>query len=568
MKKRHLYTILGGMLCSLTAAAQGELAADTTVNRTVVVEQNYLPEVADATKINVLPSVEQPSVEKSPVAYANQPAPSVEIPAGKMAVIGTERPARRIGTGFLRAGYGNRGNLDAAASFLFRLSARDRLSLGVLSKGMKGDVPMITQKDGLWDAFDYQTQANVGYSHLFRKVEFNLAGNVNVRHFNYMPDMAMGINQNFLSGSAHVGVQSSDAMEQVRFKAETNMMLYRRRLTLVDDKTREMRVKTAAEVSGSISDASTVTVGVEMNNLIYNQPKLEGMPRFESRTTLDLNPSYEYNNNGKMVRIGANVDLSMGAGKAFRISPDVEAQLTFANSYVLFLNATGGRKLSDFRRLENENPLITENPRITDNTRLVDTYELVNASLGLKASPANGLWFLLAGGYQYLQDDLYTDCDVEMPECQGCPNLYDYYARHTDAYNFFAQVRLSYAFKQFVDFAAGFEYRKWNAKSDFGYLYLSQRPNYKLDVQLGIRPIASLHVHVGYNYLVRCEELIPPYGTASKQLNDLYLSASYDVLRWLSVYTRMNNLLNERGCVIPFVPQQGFNFVVGLRCQF
>ena len=559
MKNNCRYIMLGGLLFSMSVAAQEVATADTTVNRTVVVEQDYMPEVAEATKINVLPSIEQPSVEKSAVAYAYQSAPSTDIPAGKMAVINQDSPAKSIQSGFIRAGYGNRGNLDAAASFLFRLSARDRLSLGILADGMDGKIRLNSDSKDKWDARYYQTQANLAYSHAFHKVELDLAGHFDMHQFNYMPNMYLDKQQRFLSGSVHVGVGSTNGMDAVRFNAETNLLLYSRNLTLFPDKVNEYRVKTLGEVSGDISDVSSIAIGLEMNNLIYNQPEKKGLCAFENRTLLDLNPAYEYNSNGTKIRVGANVDLSFGAGKAFRISPDVEAQFSFADSYVFFLNATGGRRISDFRRLEHVNPYIT------DNTSLIDAYELVNASLGFKASPVNGLWFLLAGGYQYIQDDLYTG----IREMESKRNeTYSYYAANTDASNFFAQARLSYAFKNYVDFSAGFEYRKWKENSDLGALYLSQKPNYKLDVQLGINPFKPLRIKVGYNYLVRMEELKTPYGQEQKRMNNLYLSASYDVLRWLSVYTQMNNLLNDRYCEIPFIPAQGFNFVVGLRCQF
>ena len=42
-------------------------AKDTTLNRTVVVEQEYNPDIKDASKVNVLPKVKPPTVSKKTV---------------------------------------------------------------------------------------------------------------------------------------------------------------------------------------------------------------------------------------------------------------------------------------------------------------------------------------------------------------------------------------------------------------------------------------------------------------------------------------------------------------------
>ena len=50
-----------------------------------------------------------------------------------------------------------------------------------------------------------------------------------------------------------------------------------------------------------------------------------------SRTTqrFFLNPYYELDNDDWKLHIGANVDLSFGFDKSFRISPDITAQYIF-----------------------------------------------------------------------------------------------------------------------------------------------------------------------------------------------------------------------------------------------
>ena len=59
-------------------------AKDTTLSRTVVVEQEYNPDIIDASKVNVLPKVMPPTVSKKTVEYDATLAPAGNIPATTM----------------------------------------------------------------------------------------------------------------------------------------------------------------------------------------------------------------------------------------------------------------------------------------------------------------------------------------------------------------------------------------------------------------------------------------------------------------------------------------------------
>ena len=107
-----------------------------------------------------------------------------------------------------------------------------------------------------------------------------------------------------------------------------------------------------------------------------------------------------YQNDDWKIRLGAHVDFAFGLGKKFRISPDVTAQYIFSDCYILYAQATGGRRTNDFRRLE------TVSPYGQSEIQLDATYEQLNAALGFKTSPVTGLWFNLYGGYQDLKNNL------------------------------------------------------------------------------------------------------------------------------------------------------------------
>lgn len=134
-------TALLACVFPMQAQAQ-EQAKDTTVNRTVVVEQEYAPDINDATKINVVPQVTPPTVSKKAVEYDARMVPAAQIPATTMQAYTGQETQPKAAPGYVRLGYGNYGNLDAQANYLFSLSSRDRLNLNFGMDGMNGSLDL------------------------------------------------------------------------------------------------------------------------------------------------------------------------------------------------------------------------------------------------------------------------------------------------------------------------------------------------------------------------------------------------------------------------------------------
>lgn len=96
MKRNH-YIFLGMALVALPSLAQVQpQSKDTTMNRTVVVEQEYNPIILDASKVNVLPKVEEPVVNKKEVEYAISSTPASNIPVEQCRLIPEKRYNRQV----------------------------------------------------------------------------------------------------------------------------------------------------------------------------------------------------------------------------------------------------------------------------------------------------------------------------------------------------------------------------------------------------------------------------------------------------------------------------------------
>lgn len=535
-------TALSACAFPMQAQAQ-EQAKDTTVNRTVVVEQEYAPDINDATKINVVPQVTPPTVSKKAVEYDARMVPAAQIPATTMQAYTGQETQPKAAPGYVRLGYGNYGNLDAQANYLFSLSSRDRLNLNFGMDGMNGSLDL-PDENGEWDAFYYRTRAAIDYLHAFNKVDLNVAGRFGLSNFNLLPALP-GNKQKFTSGDFHVGVRSTDEEMPFRFSAETNLMLYQRQHDLPYDDLQETLIRTKAEVTGDISDGQSISVALAMDNVLYQHTD------FENYTSLDMNPYYLLQNDDWTLRLGAHVDLAFGFGKTFRAAPDVYAQYNFADSYLLYVQAKGGKQQNDFRRLE------TICPYGQLASQADATYEQLNAALGFKASPVTGLWMNIYGGYQNLKNDLVQGFgdDALLLYGQNTSNVY-------------FEAEVSYSYKDIFAIAASGTYRNWDTKKDetnpYAEAALLFKPALEADLHVDIRPVSPFLLKLGYQHIARQEV----EGQTIDAVSNLYAGLEYKLFKGISIYARANNLLNQKYQYYLGYPAEGINFVGGVSFCF
>lgn len=541
--KKIQHILAGTVLVSFSWGAQAQTQPqDTTLNRTVVVEQEYNPDIMDASKVNVLPKVEPPTASKKAVEYDATLMPAAHIPAGTMQAYTAIETRDKALPGYVRLGYGNYGNLDVRANYLFSLSPQDRLNLTFTMDGMDGK-PDLPDDGGKWNSFYYRTHAAMDYVHAFSKVDLNIAGKFNQSNFNFLPGFVCN-KQKFVSGDVHFGASSTSDDMPLQFRAETNLLFYQRQHDLMANNIKEGIVRTKADVTGSISDNQTIGMAFAMDNAFYSDG------RFENHTDADFNPYYLFQNDGWKIRLGAHVDLAFGFGKKFRAAPDVEMQYTFSDSYILYAQAKGGQLLNDFRRLETITPY-----GVTDQ-QPGNTYEQLNAAIGFKASPAAGLWFNLYGGYQDLRNDL---IDTPAFESDGI-NVF----LAEDTKNLYAGAGLGYDYKDIFYLAANAAYRHWMTDTDGPDVAVSFKPALEGNLNLKVRPISPLLIGIGYQHISRQGV----EGNKADPVSNLYLDGSYELFKGISVYARVNNLLNKGYQYYRGYPSEGFNFLGGASFRF
>lgn len=555
MKK--IAVIAGMGLLSLSAAYAQQ---DSTLNRTVVVENQYNPTVMDASKINVLPKVEEPVVPKRNIDYATSLRPVGAWKNESMPAIVRDWTSEAAYRGYLRAGYGNNGNVDAGLGYLWDISKKDRMNVGASFNGWNGDLFHPDSEYG-WDSRFYKTDINLDYVHRFAKVDLNLGGSFASQVFNYMGYSEISLNgassgpndrQHHTFADGHLGFASTDQEMPVQFQAEVGLKYFKEKYPMGSNDA-EANKETNAYFLGDVwkqnPNDSRLGLKVRFDSYAY------ASDRTEDWTSLDFNPYFSSSGDAWKLRLGAHIDwLGKGEGEVY-FSPDVNVEYNFADSYVLFAKAGGGRETSGYYELAQMAPYVYE-------SNFLPTYLKLDAALGLKASPADGWWFLVSGGYQMRENDVCWSLG-------GAGNTF-WYSRnyYGDTKVFYGTAELKYDYKDLLDFALKGTYYHWDwtntgwSGGDPGESALSLKPELELNAEVGAKVMEGLRVHAGYEYVKRCND------NGGDPVSNLYLGADYALLKNLSVFGKVKNLLDKEYYRPDGYPAQGLNFLAGISLRF
>ena len=555
MKKTAILAVLGFIPLVGVFAQQ-----DTTVNRTVIVENEYNPTVMDASKINVMPKMNEPKATKKNINYATSLRPVSAWDYQAMSPVVREWETAPAYRGYLRGGYGNNGNVDLAAGYLWDITKKDRLNFSASLDGHNYEAEDTGGED--WKNRFYRTRIGLDYKHAFNKVDFLLGGNFCSQVFNYMPSETMiggemdksvyPQHQTLLDG--YLGLASTDGDMPVQFAFSAGMKHFKMKhetKTMQSGSENNLYVK--GDVWKSLSDGNRVGLDVKFDNYSYSLEQLAEDGRaddMENATAIDLNPYYSLENDQWRLRIGVNVDWWGGEDDKVFISPDVLAEYVFAEKYVFYGQAVGGRKTNCFYHLSSRfSPYW-----VTD--RLVSSYTSMDAAIGLKGSPANGLWFHLTGGYRITENDLspYLASDMRstlVSFVQGKSKL------------LYGSAELKYDYKDLWNvFLKGTYYNwKWDYPEDVNQVELGLQPEMEINGGVGVKVLEGVNVSLGYEYVKRCNQVYEP-------ISNLYMGATYDLFKNLQVYGKVNNLLNKDYVRPDAYPAQGLNFLAGATFQF
>lgn len=134
--------------------------------------------------------------------------------------------------------------------------------------------------------------------------------------------------------------------------------------------------------------------------------------------------------------------------------------------------------------------------------------------------------------------------------------------------NIYAGAEIRYGYKNVFSFSATGVYRNWDAKDDnqsnAGAYALVYKPAFEADLHIDVHPVSALLLNLGYRHISR--EKVE--GNKVNAVNNLYAGGNYEFFKGISVYARIDNLLNQDYQYYWGYPTEGINFTGGVSFKF
>ena len=132
----------------------------------------------------------------------------------------------------------------------------------------------------------------------------------------------------------------------------------------------------------------------------------------------------------------------------------------------------------------------------------------------------------------------------------------------------YATAELKHDYKDLFDFSLKGTYYNWKwentawAGGNLTDTALSLKPELEVNAEIGFKPMEGLRVNIGYEYLKRCNDEI------GDPISNLHAGADYALLKNVSIFAKVNNLLNQEYVRHDAYPAQKLNFLGGISLQF
>lgn len=326
---------------------------------------------------------------------------------------------------------------------------------------------------------------------------------------------------------------------------------------------------------------------------------------FDEAGMITLSPTYTLRGDMFKLQLGLNAHISMSDGAAFRISPNIRANMSLVDGFSVFANILGGKVLGyrqgkHFVNYRYDNPLLLYG----------SVYTPLDAEAGLKVGPFNGLSAKVSLGYAIVKGEPgiiykypeYSDGSVpsqglQIPPTARLINRDAYLGLYTgfmsnynviDSRGYYLNAEVNYKYRSLIEASAAIKYAPhdnelFNSDKHYnGYKLGVDRASTVANVDLKVTPWRPLSVNLGLEYRGGRMALFGPYDEFSnpgsdpasyafvnmKDAIDLHAGANYRLNSTVSLWIQAHNLLNRRYDVLYGMGAQRIGFMVGAGFTF
>ena len=568
-------------------------AQDTILNRNVSVEREYRPVIQDAGKLNSVPQVLEPKVEKVPAQYSDFNLPLNDgynihtLPAAEL--VSDKSNGKQ---NFARIGFGTYLNSQIDAAFPL-INKPDMLLNVTLNHGGTLEAKRFHTTSKADISFEklfknFSVYADAGGSHEYLKyygnnynrdvqidpllfaalnsnptyTEINRAG-INTSGRTFVPtDFVLPADNTFWRLNALVGLSSLPLAKDLRYQAELKYNLFSAINGLIEN-----MIHTQAKFS-SPNNQNRMGIDLELFNLIYNSTSIPAFNFWNTYSVLNLNPYYSIENEQWNVRVGVKSAFSFVHGDLFNPSADISGEW---KPLPKLLSVYGG--LTGGYDINSQNKIFSENPFLFSDLRVKDTYTPINLYAGVKVKPLHNLMinafvdFRQINNQYFFVNKEYKLANAPTPLPVADSSLYSnrFNVIYSAATLLRIGMRATYSLEDVFNVELKGTYNGWNVTTE---QHAWNKPAYEAELNVNYLIDKSFSISANAFYSGGRFAKLGQSSVSMKDKIDINLGLNYRYDKQFSAFLKINNLINNQYQDFYGYDVQGINFMIGGAVSF
>ena len=551
---------------------------DSLLRRQMELEREFNPTLMDADKINSLPALREPTVQKANVNYstwAGRVNPPIEIALPYPATIMTDIPfSTKKGYLFLNAG--NYANINGAFGYKLVEDNKNNLSFSILHNSTNGDLkynqdPAEGVTDNGNNAYLMNNLGQLNFLHLAESFKMNMHISYLSSQFNYygnpFENAPVFNNDKYNLGllSAKIGLES----------APSDLLNYRGYIDFKNFNTEQSKTPVYEWMKGNQIEAnvgfdkpfrnniSKVGVDGTIFTTIYNGDAANYF-------LLNAAPYILFGGDNTYAKLGVDLLFQDSENAKIRVVPNIDLRFGVTERSSLYATVKGGF---------NHNTL----PQLMSESRYILSYNPVKASYthldleaGTKIGEVNGFRFDIFAGYKKTEDEHFlvlNGRDVIGGDAVGpfMESLKPIYGTISHSFlggmihsNIWSPLDISLRIKKNFFDVTEVSNNGVNIADAKAY----NLPGVDIDLNASLELIENLKLTLNYYFAGDRWTNFNNSNIKMDNINDLNVGGVYDINEIFSLNLKANNLLSQKYDIWYGYPAQRMNVAGGFTLKF
>lgn len=547
---------------------------DSLLMRQMELERDFTPSLFDADKINSLPALHEPAVQKANTNYstwAGRTTPPLEIALPAPGNIMTAIPYN-MKKGFIRFNAGNYANMDGVFGYRLVEDEKNDLSFTFHHNSTNGDINYLQDVNPAGsNAYFMDNRGWLGFRHIADALTFNMQLSYLNSTFNYygntFGDTRFYNNENQRLGilNAIIGIKSH----------ESDILNYRGEIDFKNFSTRFAETVDTKGIKGTQLNAiagfdkpfrgagNKVGVDGKLFTTFYNG-------NLDDFTLVNAAPYITFAGINSSARLGADVLFQISGSTKIRVVPNVKLHWGVTDLSSLYATVHGGIRSNTFPGM------ISESRYIQPYDNVIPSFTLIDFNAGAKIGEVSGFRFDIFAGYKKTDDEHFLllngqDIVDGMATSPYKEVLKPVYGSLSNSHfggiiqgNIWSPLDFSLRLKK--------NFYEVNDLTVNDVLINDARaynmPGFEVDIRASLDLLSNLNLTLNYYLAGDRWSYFDGANLKMDNINDLNVGAVYDITDAFSVNARVNNLLSQKFDIWYGHPAQSINASGGFTFKF